>query len=556
MREFLALLKKDLRATRNLGRVAREQSSFKIGFIFVFASSILLGLWMLFAEGFRFLDSLGGLGLMLISRLFALFFLGLGVMLALSSILASYTTFFRSNETAFLFLKPLGMGPIALYKALQSAVYSSWAFFFTIIPFIGAYAWHEKLSGFFSFVTLFFSIPLVLLCSGIGSLICLIGARWLPRSKWLLSFVMVLLTGVAIWGMRTAAVSAAAGDEDATLFLSRLIPGLRVASNPLWPSWWVAEGIMALARGQWVRGLMLWSVLFSNVLVMGMLIEIAGRAYFYKAWQRVNYSGEIVKRRGTLLGSLDRALGFLGADTRALILKDVRTFLRDPAQWSQGLIFFGLLGLYFLNLRNLHYHMLPAEWRNVIVFLNVFSVSAVMCSLGSRFVYPQLSLEGHGFWIIGLSPVSMRRVLASKFTLAVVGMMGTSVTLMDLSTRMLLVPTPVQVVALGVAVAMSLGISGLSTGLGAVFLDLKQPNPAAIVSGFGGTLNLVLSLLFICGAVFPFGCLFHLRYIGRLSELELQRGLIAASGWVVLLTLLATMIPLFLGGRSLRNREY
>ena len=128
MREFLALLKKDLRATRNLGRVAREQSSFKIGFILVFASSILLGLWMLFAEGFRFLDSLGGVGLMLISRLFALFFLGLGVMLALSSILASYTTFFRSNETAFLFLKPLGMGQIALYKALQSAVYSSWAF--------------------------------------------------------------------------------------------------------------------------------------------------------------------------------------------------------------------------------------------------------------------------------------------------------------------------------------------------------------------------------------------------------------------------------------------
>ena len=556
MHEFLTLLKKDLRATRNLGRMAQEQSSFKIGFIFVFVSSTLLGLWMLFAEGFQFLDSLGGLGLMLISRLFALFFLGLAVMLALSSILASYTTFFRSNETVFLFLKPLGMGQIALYKALQSAVYSSWAFFFTIIPFIGAYAWHEKLSVFFSLVTLFFSIPFVLLCSGFGSLLCLIGVRWLPRGKWLWSIGMVLLVGVAAWGMRAAAVSAATGDEDATLFLSRLIPGLRVASNPLWPSWWVAEGILALARGQWVRGLMLWSVLFSNVLVIGMLIEIAGRAHFSKAWQCVNDSGEIVKRRRTLLGSLDRALGFLGADIRALVLKDIRTFLRDPAQWSQGLIFFGLLALYFLNLRNLHYHMLPAEWRNVIVFLNVFSVSAVMCSLGSRFVYPQLSLEGRGFWIIGLSPVGMRRVLASKFALAVAGMMGTSVMLMGLSTRMLLVPTPVQAIALGVAVAISLGISGLSTGLGALFLDLKQSNPAAIVSGFGGTLNLVLSLLFIGGVVFPFGFLFHLRYIGRLSEPELQRGLIAASGWVVLLTLLATLLPLFLGERSLRNREY
>jgi ABC-2 type transport system permease protein len=556
MREFLALLKKDLRATRNLCRVAQEQSSFKIGFILVFAASILFGLWALFAEGFWFLDSLGGIGLMLVSRLFALFFLGLGVMLALSSILTSYTTFFRSPETAFLFLKPMGMGQIALYKTLQSAVYCSWAFFFTIIPFIGAYARHEKLSVFFSLVTLLFSIPLVLLCSGIGSLLCLVGARWLPRGKWLWSMVILLLTGVAIWGTRAAAASSAAGEEDATLFLSRLIPGLRLASNSLWPSWWVAEGIMALARGQWGRGLMLWSVLFSNVLGIGMLIEIAGRAYIYPAWQRVNASGEIVKRGGTSLGSLDRALRFLRADTRALILKDVRTFLRDPAQWSQGLIFFGLLGLYFLNLRNLHYHMLPAEWRNVIVFLNVFSVSAVLCSLGSRFVYPQLSLEGHSFWIIGLSPVGMRRVLASKFALAVAGMMSMSVTLMYFSTRMLLVPPSVQIVALGVAVATSLGISGLSTGLGALFLDLKQPNPAAIVSGFGGTLNLVLSLLFICGAVFPFGLLFHFRYMGRLGEHELQQGLVVASLWVVLLTLLATFIPLFLGGRSLRSREY
>jgi ABC-2 type transport system permease protein len=114
----------------------------------------------------------------------------------------------------------------------------------------------------------------------------------------------------------------------------------------------------------------------------------------------------------------------------------------------------------------------------------------------------------------------------------------------------------VQAVALGVAVAMSLGISGLSTGLGALFLDLKQPNPAAIVSGFGGTLNLVLSLLFICGSVFPFGVLFHFRFTGRIVESELQHGLIAASLWVVLITLLATLLPLFLGGRSLKNREY
>ena len=38
---------------------------------------------------------------------------------------------------------------------------------------------------------------------------------------------------------------------------------------------------------------------------------------------------------------------------RLLLLKDLRTFCRDPAQWSQFLIFFGLLAFYFLNIPRL-----------------------------------------------------------------------------------------------------------------------------------------------------------------------------------------------------------
>jgi hypothetical protein len=79
------------------------------------------------------------------------------------------------------------------------------------------------------------------------------------------------------------------------------------------------------------------------------------------------------------------------------------------------------LALYYANLRSFHYHLLPETWRNTVAFLNVFSVAAVMCSLGSRFIYPQLSLEGQGFWIIGMAPTSMTKVLVTKFALPVAG---------------------------------------------------------------------------------------------------------------------------------------
>ncbi|MFH0954340.1 MAG: hypothetical protein V1873_08430 [Verrucomicrobiota bacterium] len=555
MNKILPLLKKDLRSFANLLRLVREESLFKIGFILMFAAALLLGLWALFLEGFQFLDSLGGIGLMLVYRLFALFFFGVGVMLVLSSVITSYTTFFRSEETAFLLLKPMTRSEVTVYKSLHAAVLASWAFFFTIIPFVGAYAWHEHLPIFFSVWTLLFSIPLVLLCSGIGSIVCLLVARWLPRVRWLVwpALAALLIAGWRTW--RRVVVSVGVEDETA-LMLNQLIPGLRVASYPLWPSWWVSEGIMALTRGQWGRGLMFLGVLVSNMLMVGLVVHAMGRRLFYDGWQRAQYSRGATKRTGVLLRPLEQALGFLAADVRAMVLKDIRVFFRDVAQWSQGLVFFGLLALYFLNLRNLHYHVLPAEWRNLIAFLNVFSVSAVLCSFGSRFVYPQLSLEGHGFWVIGLSPTTMGRVLAAKFGLALTGMTLISAGLMALSTRMLLVPPAIQAAAVCIALAMSLGISGLSTGLGAVFLDLKQTNPVAIVSGFGGTLNLALSLLLMGLIIVPFGVIFHLHYLGHLPGAELPRGLAVAALWTAAVTAVATLVPLTLARRSLQRREY
>ena len=550
-----ALLRKDLRMALGVQRLLREQSLFKIAFILVFATGLVGGLWALFLEGFRFLSALGGMGLMLVSRLFALFFLGLLWMLILSGAVTAYTTFYRSEETAFLLLKPVPIGELVLYKFAQSSFYDSWAFFFTIVPFVGAYAWHERLPLFFSVWTFVFAVPLVLLCTGIGALACLALARWMPRGRWLVIGGVVAFAVAFVWLSRTMAVAAAEPDEPA-LLLTRLVPGLRVASNPLWPSWWIAEGIMALTRGQWGRGFMLWGVLAANVAMVGLMVESVGRRLFVPGWQRVHFAGTQAARRAALFRPLERALGRLPSDVRGLVLKDLRTFCRDPAQWSQGVIFFGLLALYFLNLRSLRYHLLPQEWRNLIAFLNVFSVSAVMCSFGSRFVYPQLSLEGHGFWIIGLSPTTMRRVLATKFGLASAAMVVVSAGLMCLSTRMLAVPVAVRLVAMAIAVAMSFAISGLSTGLGAIFMDRKQQNPAAIVSGFGGTLNLVLSLVYLCSVIAPFGTVFHLHFIGHVPAAELPRLLAFCSAWLVAVTAVAVRTPLALGARSLRAQEY
>jgi ABC-2 type transport system permease protein len=52
-------------------------------------------------------------------------------------------------------------------------------------------------------------------------------------------------------------------------------------------------------------------------------------------------------------------------------------------------------------------------------------------------------------------------------------------------------------VQLAVCLGICVGLSGLSVGLGARFPVLGQRNPARIASGFGGTFNLIASMLFV-----------------------------------------------------------
>lgn len=544
---------KDVQSLRNLRRILREESVFKVVFIVAFALGIMAGFYLIFADGFRFLGSLGGASFMITRRLFSLFFLGLGAMLVSSNIVTSYSTLFRSRESTYLLTCPLSTRDLVTYKFLESAALSSWAFFFLVIPFAAAYAREEHLGVFFAVWTCVFSVPFVILCGAIGSLVGMAVVRWLPRERWF----WLLATGLAVVGLvRVLAQSRVAYTDEATLFLNRIMPGLQLASHPLLPSSWTSEGILALTRGDPLRGFLFFCVLVSNTALLYLFVQWLGNAAFYSAYQRVAGAAAPKGRKPEILGWLSNALTPIPTDIRGMILKDIRSFLRDPLQWSQALIFFGLLAIYFASFRSFRYDQLPDIWRNLIVFLNIFSVASVICSLASRFVFPQLSLEGHSFWILGLAPTKMSRIVMTKFLGSASAMVAISSGLMLLATWMLHVEPRLVAVAVGVAVAISISVSALSVGLGALFLDLKQANPVAIISGFGGTLNLVLCLGYMLSAIVPFGFIWHWHVIGKLAVATFERANRLAFGWLVVTAIVSTLVPLWIGARSLTRREY
>jgi ABC-2 type transport system permease protein len=101
----------------------------------------------------------------------------------------------------------------------------------------------------------------------------------------------------------------------------------------------------------------------------------------------------------------------------------------------------------------------------------------------------------------------------------------------------------------GVIVAiMTFALNGLAVGLGVMYPNFKDTSPSKIVSGFGGTLCLVLSFLYILASVLLLGLGttgWHLRPAWIMASLSAFSLLSFAIGW----------LPLHLGLRQLQYLE-
>jgi len=253
---------------------------------------------------------------------------------------------------------------------------------------------------------------------------------------------------------------------------------------------------------------------------------------------------------------------------RLLTLKDLRIFRRDPVQWSQFLIFFGLLLLYFVNIRRFSYDVVYIGWVNMVSFLNLAVVGLLMSTFTTRFIYPMLSLEGRRFWILGLMPISRDTILWSKFFFAVGGATLPCCGLVLLSDIMLRVAPMVLVSHQLTCVILCVGLAGIAVGLGARLPNLREQSPSRIAAGFGGTLNLVVSALYIVAVVLLTAMPMHfylathgnraMEVLCRKIPLDtwllwwLSAGTLASVG----LGVVATAVPLAIGIRAFRKLEF
>jgi ABC-2 type transport system permease protein len=536
----------------------------KLRLVIILLCSLLIwgGIFGASAKGFHFLnDQKIPLTGNIVGTVFDFLFLALSVLLLFSGGIILYSSLFASAETSFLLSTPAAADQVFAYKFQGAVMFSSWAFLLLGSPILIAYGLAFEVPwSYFALLVAFF-LGFVLLPGSLGAFACLLIVNFLPRhfKQVFVALIVVAVAGIGLWiyNIKPSDWSDALNRD----FVQRLVGQLSLAQGPLSPNHWMARGVEESARGNINNTFYYLALIWSNGLLFYLLTAWASARLYRRGFNRITTGGTLKRRYGGHW--LDRLVtglvGFLDSQTRLLIVKDFRMFRRDPAQWAQVLIFTGLMVLYFTNMRRFYQEELQPANKNGVSLMNLAVTALLLCAYTGRFVFPMLSLEGRKFWILGLLPFQRERLLWGKFAFSATWSLLIAEFLVLFSDFMLgMGNSTIAMHALTVLV-LALGLSGLSVGLGAWVPNFRETDPSKIAVGFGGTLNLIICLLYLLVVIGLMAAPWHLRLI--LPEVADDRTIPEAWQWLgvglgIVFGAGAIYMPLRIGASALRRMEF
>jgi ABC-2 type transport system permease protein len=560
MPEFSILQSLRFALFRNSARLVARESFWRASTI-VMACIIIWGsLFIVSYLGFRLMQVRFGLplNLTLPELIFDFLFLVLMVMLFFSTALILYGALFASPECQFLLLSPVPDDQVFAYKFQGAIAFGSWGFLLLGSPVLIAYG--IRIEGgapwyFYVMMPLFF-FGFVLIPGSAGAMACLVIVNFAPR-HWRQLFIGLLVVLVlALWWRIRPHSNAPRIDRE---WFDKFLTDLGAMRGIFYPFHWVAVGLKSAATRDWVEAVRLLALVWSNGLLLYLLAVWLGRKLLRRGVNRVVTGGSLTRsqvRSQWLDLMTDRALFFLEPQTRLLIIKDLRTFRRDPSQWMQILIFVGLGGAYFFNMRHYYRNDIGPDFKNFISLLTLTATSFLMCAYTGRFIFPMLSLEGRKFWILGLLPLDRRRLIWGKFAFAAATCLTPYSALVCFSDWMLDMPWQIILNHFLTMCVIAMGLSGISVGLGTIMPNFRETDPSKIAIGFGGTMNLLLGLGFLLVVVALMSVPFHFYFSPSTSgagDVRVHYGLFALG---IAFGAACTIVPIRLGMRTLARMEF
>jgi ABC-2 type transport system permease protein len=475
---------------------------------------------------------------------------------AFSAVVTSLSTFFLSEDLRLLLAAPVPGDRLFYSRFARAVAQSAWMVVAFVLPVLLAVGLARCAPASYYLAAVLTVVPFVLIPTAAGSVVTLVLVNVFParRARDILMFMGLLFAMalvVLLRVLRPERLMSVQSLPDVTAFFATL----QSPVTPLLPSFWAGESLFAALGGTWDvlhLGALWTSALAGTVLARA----VYGRLYF-SGWSKAQ---EARKARFTRLRALEALVQRLplGAARRALLVKDLKVFLRDTAQWSQLLLLLALALVYLYNFSVLDLDRLPYMSRmikSLYAFLNLGMAAFVTSAVAVRFVFPAVSAEGAAFWIVRTSPTEMGPFLWSKFWTGFVPILLLAEGLTVLSGRLLGVHPFLQVLsAVGIAF-MTLALVGLAAGMGARYPRFAAENLTQVAGSYGGVAFMVLAVLYILVTVVLLGLAARIALRAHFYQIPIspsgQAWMVGLFALALALSLLTFWLPLRRGIRAL-----
>jgi ABC-2 type transport system permease protein len=273
------------------------------------------------------------------------------------------------------------------------------------------------------------------------------------------------------------------------------------------PISWMHQFTIKLFYGQYSEAFKDFLPLFFTIIVGLIIIWFLAKYLYHYSWQR---SCEAMDNQIIGLEWLRKILilplNLTAPDTRVIISKEITIFLRDPAVFSQIFMMIAIIVIYGYNLSILPIKDVPALFtqglNNALVYLNGPFIGFIVASIGMRFVYPSVSMEGRAFWAVKSSPVSPKRILIIKIMFYLIPMIILGLILCTVSNAFFTVSVPIlRWLSFFNVISITIVITSLAIGVGSVNADFNAVSPLKIAGSYGGFVYMLFSGLYIINLV-------------------------------------------------------
>lgn len=521
--------------------------------VFLFCLAVGVAIYLVSWKVVGFFHRQSELGIILSLKIFQMSWMILFAMVLFSCMVTAVSTVFLSQDNEIVWAAPVQPHEIFCMRYVSTSLIAGWMMVVFAFPIFAAYG--RVFSAGWLYWPLLASalVATVATATALGMLAIIILVNLFParRTKDIVLYLSICF-GILLYLLFRLLRPEELVDPDKYAHFIDYLSSLSAPAGPFVPASWASNLLSTYLLDRRLDWL-LFGLLLLTPPVLFFCGEIAMDRLFFKGYTKSQES----------FGGHRQFKGLSSPPAPSWIWifrKELRTFLRDSAEWSQLFMIAALVVVYLYNFKVLpleRSYMTQEYLVNLISFLNVGLTGFVIASLAARFVFPAIGSEGPAFFLIQSAPVSLRRFLFYKYLFYVVPFTALSTALIIISNHLLKVSGPMWAFSLIASLIITATVVAVALGFGARYADFKAENRASALGGMGAILFLLTAasyeLVIIFSGAYP---VYKAVRLGLRGMPLAARDMALLIAWLLVAMGMSIFVALFFLKKGIKSLDY